>query len=176
MSNTKIINVYSNKNIINREVEIIIANQTIKNSSYLSDLNLDSINKSITDLNYIITQKNGIITWGVEQFMVDSDSERSLCKDENNTELADIPNNIMINLLTEIKSFKEQYQNAVNLKRIVGQGFNAIKVNSINYKRYPNSDFHFAITINDIFITLVLEPNDFNLTENIYLSQLNINF
>ncbi|MBS7253507.1 hypothetical protein [Flavobacterium branchiicola] len=159
-----------------KSVDLGIDDTTISNSGYLSDLSLDSINKAITNLNYIITQTTGVITWGVDRFMVDSDPEGSLCKDENDIELADVPNSVMINLLLEIKNFKTQYQNTTNLKNIVGQAFTIIKSNPNAYKRFPNSDFHFATTINDVYITLILEQNDLNLTESLYINQLNTNF
>lgn len=159
-----------------KRVNIGVSDTTIPNSGDLSKLDLDSINKSIDDLNYILTKPTGVITWGVDQFMVDSDPEGSLCKDENDNELADIPNSTMLNLLTEIKNFKEQYQNSGTLKNIVGQAFNIIKSDPNNHKRFPNSDFHFATTIDNIYITLILEQNDLNLTGSEYVTQLDTNF
>src|SRR5262245_39487470 len=91
-----------------KDVNIGVGDSTIPNSEWLSRLSLDSINKSIANLNYIASQPTGVITWGVDQFMVDSDPEGSLCKDEYDVELADVSNTTMLALLTEIKNLKEQ--------------------------------------------------------------------
>lgn len=160
-----------------KSVDLGVVDTTISNSSHLSDFDLDSISKIVLDLNNVISNPNGALLWGQEQIMIDSDPINSKCEDEMNGEiLPDVQTSSLLNLMIEIKNFKAQYQNPTNLRNIVGQAFTNIKSNPNNYKRFPNSDFYFATTINAIYITLVLEPEDLNLTEREYVNQLNTNF
>ena len=173
MSNTKIINIYPIKNTQNRDVELIIANSIIKNSSNLSDFDLDSIIKIITELTQVVNGTLDSMYWGQEQIMIDSEKVNSVCfYDTNNENLGSVSTQALLKLMIEIRDFKQHYQNSNNLKNVVGQAFNAIKSDPNNYKRFPNSDFHFIVTINDIYITLILNPEDFNLSQNEYTNQL----
>jgi hypothetical protein len=159
-----------------RTVSASVYDSSIQNSEYLNDFSLNSINKIIIDLNNVINSPNGALLWGHEQMSIDSNPLLSKCFDETrNKSLPDVPTQNLLNLMIQIKKFKTQYhQNSENLKNIIKQAFSSIKSNPNNYKKYPNSDIRFAITIDNIYLTLVLEPNDLNLTDDDFLSQLDI--
>lgn len=161
----------------NRTITTSLSDPSIQNSEYLNDISLNSINRIIIDLNRIINTPNGALLWGQERISIDSDSILSKCFDEiENKPLPDVPTQYLLNLMTQIKNFKTHYyENPTDLKNIIGKAFSLIKSNPNNYKRYPNSNIRFAITIDDIYISLVLEPNDFNLSESDFLSQLDTN-
>lgn len=160
-----------------RTVNIGVADEKIPNSGFLSDLDLNSINEIIIELNEVISNPNGALIWGQEQIMIDSGQINSKCVDQiNNTILPDIPTISFLNLMIENKKFKEQYQNSINLKNIIEQAFTNIKSNPNNYKRWSNSNSDFSTTINNVFISLVLKPKDFNLSKSEYVNQLRINF
>jgi hypothetical protein len=78
--------------------------------------------------------------------------------------------------LIELKNFKEQCAAGDYYKTIVGQAFTAIKANPSQYQEWPTSDIDFLITLNNITFGLVLEANDFNLTEAQYVAQLKRDF
>ncbi|KPH15143.1 hypothetical protein [Chryseobacterium sp. ERMR1:04] len=164
------------KKYITRSANISLGYQEVPNSGCLSELSVNSITKIINDLNQVITQSNRVITWGVDRCMVDSDHEGSLFTNINGIETADIATNVIRDLLIEIKNFKLQYEDVDNLKNIIGQAFSAIKLNPNNHKISSNSIYHYTITINNINIILVLEVNDFTLSSNEYVNQLNTNF
>jgi hypothetical protein len=160
-----------------RTINMEVADTEIPNSGYLSDLDLHSINQIVTDLDEVINNPNGALIWGQMQIMIDSDPINSKCVDEMNNEiLPDISTISFLNLMIENKSFKEHYQNNNNLKNIIGQAFTAIKANPNNFRRWSTSNEDFSITLNEIFVSLVLAPEDFNLSETEYVNQLKTNF
>jgi hypothetical protein len=154
-----------------------VADTEILNSEYLSDFDLHSINQIVTDLDEVINNPNGALIWGQMQIMIDSDPINSKCADQMSNEiLPDVLTISFLNLMMENKKFKEHYQNHTNLKDIIGQAFTTIKANPNNFKRWPTSNIVFSITLNEIFVSLVLVPEDFNLTETEYVNQLKTNF
>lgn len=156
-----------------RSVNLGVDYNEILNSEYLSDFSLDSIIKIITELTQVVNGTLDSMYWGQEQIMIDSEQVNSDCFDDTNNEnLGSVSTQALLNLMIEIRDFKQHYQNSNNLKNLVGQAFNAIKSDPNNYKRFPNSDFHFIVIINDIYITLILNPEDFNLSQNEYTNQL----
>jgi len=157
-----------------RAVYLSVTDSSIQNSGYLNDLSLNSINRNIIDLNLVINTPNGALLWGQEQISIDSDSLLSKCFDETKDKtLPDVYTQDLLNLMIEIKNFKTQYnENPTILKSIIGQAFSSIKSNPNNYQKNPNSNIRFAITIDNIYLTLVLEPGDFNMSESEYLIQL----
>lgn len=159
-----------------RTVYASLTDSTIQNSGYLNDFSLNSIKKIIIDLNSLINTPNGALLWGQEQISIDSDPLLSKCFDEmQGKALPDVSTQDLLNLMTEIKNFKTQYlENPIMIKSIIAQAFSSIKSNPNNYQKHPNSNLRFAITIDGIYITLVLEPSDFNMTESEYLIQLDI--
>jgi hypothetical protein len=176
MSFIKIINVYTNNNL-NRRVDIIIGTPNLENCGHLSDFSLDSIEEIIEELTKVINGTLENFYWGQEQIMIESYQNSSMCYNEmEQKSLPNVSTIDLLNLMNQIKTFKEQYENPINLKSIVGQAFNTIKGNPNNYKKYNNSIYHFTILLEDISITLVLEPNDFNLSNIEYINQLQTNF
>lgn len=159
---------------IDRSVSTEVSLSNIPDTGYLSSLDINTIESIISDLNWIITQSTGVITWGVENFMVDSDSQGSLCRDLDDVEIADIPTNTIRDLMIEVKNFKQQYQNTINLKNIIVQAFDSIKSNRNQYKRWTSSNLHYMININGINVFMTLESNDFNLSSNQYADQIHL--
>ncbi|KRD06316.1 hypothetical protein ASE21_19285 [Flavobacterium sp. Root901] len=160
-----------------RNINIGVVDTTISNSHSLSDLDLGSINQIIGTLTEVISNPNGAFIWGSEQIVIDSDSINSKITDEiNGVTLSNTSTISLLNLMVEIKNFKEQYQIPSNLKNIIGQAFETIKSNPHNYKRWPTSDTDFSTTIDNVYVSLVLTSDDLNLPKNEYLNQLKTNF
>lgn len=160
-----------------REVRIDLGSNEILNSGFLSDFDLDSIIDIIAELTQVVNGTLDSMYWGQEQIMIGSEQLTSDCFDEmNNENLGSVSTQELLNLMIQIRDFKQLYQNPYNLKNLVGQAFNTIKSSPNNYKTAPHSDFYYSITISDIYISLVLESGDFNLSESDYTNQLQTNF
>jgi hypothetical protein len=176
MSYSKNISV-SAKNSLKRTIDISLGRYDIVNSGFLSDFSLDSIEEIIEELTKVINGTLENFYWGQEQIMIESYQNSSMCYNEmEQKSLPNVSTIDLLNLMNQIKTFKEQYENPINLKSIVGQAFNTIKGNPNNFKLNPNSEYFFQITLNEILILLTLESNDFNLTETEYVNQLQTNF
>lgn len=161
---------------LDRAVSVGVYDSNIPESGSLSELTLYNINEALNELNFIIAQTDGAVVWGVEQFQVESEPALSVCRDYDEEVIAEVPTVSLKNLMLEVKSFKEYCQQSDNYKTILGQAFSTIKSNPSQYKRWAESDVDFGITINNVFIGLVLESSDFNLTETQFINQLNANF
>lgn len=160
-----------------RGVNIGIFDDEISNSSYLSDFDLSSINELITELTELVESEDGGMIWGQEQIMIDSSPEISFCKDEMHREnLGKVPTRSLLNLMIEIQKLKTEYQNPDNLKKKIGEAFAIIKSDPDNHKRWLESNIDFMVIINDIYISLVLMPKDFELTVEEYTNQLKFAF
>ncbi len=160
-----------------RDVIIGVVDSTITNSSYLSDFNLSSINEIIIKLEELVQSDGGGFIWGQEYIMIDSSPEISFCENDLDKEaLPDVPTISLLNLMIEIQKLKTEYQDTDNLKKIIGQVFTIVKSDPDNHRRLAESDTDFAITINDIYVGLVLVSEDFDLTVEEYLNQLQATF
>ncbi|UUF15229.1 MULTISPECIES: hypothetical protein [Flavobacterium] len=160
-----------------RDVIIGVADSAIINSSYLSDFNLSSINKIVIKLEELVRSDGGGFIWGQEYIMIDSSPEISFCENDLDKEtLPDVPTISLLKLMIEIQKIKTEYQNPDNLKKIIGQVFAIIKSDPDNHRRWTESDTDFAVTINDVYIVLVLVSEDFDLTVEEYVSQLQTTF
>ncbi|MDR7209661.1 hypothetical protein [Flavobacterium piscis] len=167
----------SRGNKIQRDVNIGVVDSMIANSSYLSDFDLNSVKKIVFDLKELVKSDEGGFIWGQEYIMIDSAPEISFCENDLDKEaLPDVPTISLLNLMIEIQKIKEKYQNVVNLKNIVGKAFNIIKSNPDQNRRSHYSNIGFSVTIDDVYVTLVLLQKDFELTENEFVNQLNTDF
>ena len=81
----------------------------------------------------------------------------------------------LLNLMIQIRDFKQEYQQENNLKNIIGQAFNQIKSNPQSYKKWSHL-IYYEVLVNNITVTLQLEPEDFNLSSIDYVNQINLNF
>ncbi|KIX22045.1 hypothetical protein SY27_05085 [Flavobacterium sp. 316] len=162
------------KKYVTRGAKISLGYIEVPNTSFLSELSTNSIDKIINDLNWILSQPTGVITWGVDRCMVDSDFEGSLCTDYDGIEVGDIPTNLMKDLMEEIKSFKHEYEDLTNLRSLITQAFSDIKLNPNNYKMLSNSEYYYSIVKNDIYITLILTQEDLNLSSVQYVNQISL--
>jgi hypothetical protein len=161
---------------LDRAVSVGVHDSNIPESGNLSELTLPYIDEAISKLNFILGRPTGTVRWGVEQFTVESDSSISGCEDLDGNEIAEVSTLSLKNLMLEVKSLKEYCHQADNYKTIIAQAFSAIKINPSQYKRWSESDVDFGITINNVFVSLVLESSDFTLTETAFINQLNVNF
>ncbi|MCD0475069.1 hypothetical protein LPB87_11760 [Flavobacterium sp. EDS] len=160
-----------------RSVNIGVSDDEIPNSSYLSDFDLSSVNEIVFDLKELVKSDGGGFIWGQEYIMIDSTPEISFCENDLDKEaLPDIPTISLLNLMIEIQKMKTEYQNPDNLKKIIGEVFTIVKSDPDNHRRWPESDKSFAVTIDGIYITLALMPEDFYLTVEDYVNQLQTNF
>ena len=159
-----------------RDVDMGIIDDQLQNSGYLSNFNLRSINKIISDINDVINGLKEEIYWGQNEIMIITDKDFSTCTYENGEQSPDLPTSTILNLMSEIKIFKEHFQNPINLKNIIDQAFTIIKSNPNAHKRWTTSDTVFSIVIREVSISLVLSPTDLELSNNEYLNQLHTNF
>lgn len=135
------------------------------------------MNELVAQLSELVDSDGGGMIWGQKQIMIDSSPEISFCEDEMDREpLPDVSTRSLLNLMIEIQKMKTEYQNPDNLRKIIGQIFTIVKSDPGNYKRWSESDTDFEVTIDDIFITLVLMPEDFDLTLEEYVNQLQNTF
>lgn len=161
-----------------RSIYIGVDDTSIPDGHHLSELDIDSVIEIIADLNNLINSNNpsDYLDWGVDLFLVSSYPTISTCvNDLQGVDLGSFPTTSLLNLMIQIKQFKETYQIVSNLNAIVGDAFTSIKNNPQNYIRYEDTNFYW-IDINDVKITLTLLPDDFNLSETQYVSQLEPNF
>lgn len=160
-----------------RDVNIGVVDDEIPNSSYLSDFNLSSVNKIVSQLKELVKSDGGGFIWGQDCIMIDSTPEISYCENDlDKKNLPDIPTISLLNLMIEIQKLKTEYQNPDKLKKIIKEAFAIVKLYPDNYRRWKESDTCFAVSIDNIYITLVLLPEDFNLTIEEYVNQLHTNF
>jgi hypothetical protein len=158
-----------------RRAILNLGDSDIPNSVFLSYLNLNEVQSRIDELTEVIANPNGGLYWGQPQITISSDPEMSDCFNEmDQVPLPSVPTQDLLNLMVEIKNFKQVYEDPDHLNDIVGQAFTAIKSNPNSHKKYPNSDDFFQAIINGMEIILTLAPGDFNLTESEYVSQLKV--
>jgi len=161
---------------INRAVMIGVSTSDLNQASALSDMNLSHITETLGELNAVIAGQLDYLNWGTDLFYVSSDTTISRYGDFDKVERYEVSTLGLRDFLIELKNFKEQCYAGDYYKTIIGQAFTAIKANPLQYKRWPTSDIYYLITLNNITFTLVLEPNDFNLTESQYVAQLKSEF
>ncbi|WP_026715316.1 hypothetical protein [Flavobacterium daejeonense] len=159
-----------------RYVEVGVYDSSIPESGNLSELTLYYIDDAINQLNFILTQPDDAVLWGVEQFHVESEPIMSVCLDFNEEVIAEVSTVDLKNLMLEVKNFKEYCQQSDNYKTIIGQAFSAIKSNPSQYRRWPESDLHYITNINDVSVSIAIEPSDLDLTTEAFINQLNIIF
>jgi hypothetical protein len=163
-------------NSINRAVMIGVSTSDLDQASALSDMSLSHITETLGELNTVIAGQLDYLDWGTELFYVSSNATISRYGDFDKVERYEVPTSGLRDFLIELKKFKEQCRAGDYYETIIGQAFTAINANPLQYKRWPTSDIYYLITLNNITVTLVLEPNDFNLTESQYVAQLKSEF
>jgi hypothetical protein len=158
------------------QVRVGVAPSNLIGASALSNMDLNYITETITELNQVIAGQLSDLSWGTQFFCVISEGNMSWYGDYEKVERYQTSTISFRDYLIELKNFKEQCLAGNHYKTIVGQAFTAIKANPSQYKEWPTSDIDFSIIINNISFSLVLEPNDFNLTESQYMAQLKRDF
>lgn len=156
----------------NRGVTAAVGTSEMEQATYLSDMNLGEITETLTDLNAVIAGQLDYLDWGTDLLYVSSEATVSKYGLYDKVERTQVSTLSLRNFLIELKNFKEQCQAGDYYKTIIGQAFTAVKANPSQYKRWPTSDLHYLITLNNITITLVLKANDFNLSVGQYIAQL----
>ena len=156
----------------NRGVGAAVGTSEMEQATYLSDMGLNEITDTLTELNAVIAGQLDYLDWGTDLFYVSSEATVSNYGRYDKAERPEVPTIGLRNFLIELKSFKEQCQTGDHYKTIIGQAFTAIKANPSQYKRWATSDLHYLITLNNITITLALKPDDFDLSIGQYVTQL----
>ncbi len=172
----QIIVYYKRQNNTKRNVLVGVSSSLIKNSGNLSDFSLSSVNEVILELTKVVNGTLEDFYWGQLPIMIESTQQNSECYDEiNNEYLGNVKTQDLLNLMIQIRDFKQEYQQEINLKNIIGQAFNQIKSNPQSYKKWSHL-IYYEMLVNNITVTLQLEPEDFNLSSNDYVNQINLNF
>lgn len=172
----QIIVYYKRQNNTKRNVLVGVSSSLIKNSGNLSDFSLSSVNEVILELTKVVNGTLEDFYWGQLPIMIESTQQNSECYDEiNNEYLGNVKTQDLLNLMIQIRDFKQEYQQEINLKNIIGQAFNQIKSNPQSYKKRSHL-IYYEMLVNNITVTLQLEPEDFNLSSNDYVNQINLNF
>ncbi|WP_294315862.1 hypothetical protein [uncultured Chryseobacterium sp.] len=156
----------------NRDVTAGVSASEMVQASDLSDMSLSEITERLTELNSVIGGQLDYLNWGTDLFDVSSEATVSKYGRYDKADRTQVSTIGLRNFLIELKNFKEQCLTGDYYKIIIGQAFTAIKANPSQYKRWATSDLYYLITLNNITITLVLEPNDFNLSVGQYVAQL----
>lgn len=162
--------------IKNRWVTVGVGTPEMEQASDLSDMGLSEITNTLTELNAVIAGQLDYLDWGTDLFYVCSEANISNYGRYDKTERPQVPTIGLRNFLIELKKFKEQCQARDYYKVIIGEAFTAVKANPSQYKRWATSDLDYLITLNNITITLVLEPDDFDLSVDQYITQLTRSF
>ena len=172
----QIIVYYKRQNNTKRNVLVGVSSSLIKNSGNLSDFSLSSVNEVILELTKVVNGTLEDFYWGQLPIMIESTQQNSECYDEiNNEYLGNVKTQDLLNLMIQIRDFKQEYQQEINLKNIIGQAFNQIKSNPQSYKKWSHL-IYYEVLVNNITVTLQLEPEDFNLSSIDYVNQINLNF
>ncbi|SHF45485.1 hypothetical protein SAMN05443633_104280 [Chryseobacterium arachidis] len=158
--------------IKNRWVMVGVGTPEMEQASDLSDMGLSEITNTLAELNAVIEGQLDYLDWGTDLFYVSSEATVSNYGRYDKAERPQVPTIGLRNFLIELKKFKEQCLTKDYYKVIIGQAFTAIKANPLQYKRWTTSDLYYLITLNNITITLVLEPDDFDLSVGQYITQL----
>ena len=165
----QIIVYYKRQNNTKRNVLVGVSSSLIKNSGNLSDFSLSSVNEVILELTKVVNGTLEDFYWGQLPIMIESTQQNSECYDEiNNEYLGNVKTQDLLNLMIQIRDFKQEYQQEINLKNIIGQAFNQIKSNPQSYKKWSHL-IYYEMLVNNITVTLQLEPEDFNLSSNDYV-------
>ncbi|MBW1654581.1 hypothetical protein [Flavobacterium quisquiliarum] len=159
-----------------RYVMIGVGSSDLEQASSLSEMSINEITKTLAELNAVISGDLEYLDWGTDLFHVFSEVAVSRYGDFDKVERYEVSTIGLRDFLIELKKFKEQCLAGDDYKAIIGEAFATIKVNPSKYKRWPTSDTHFLITLNNIIFSLVLESNDFNLTQTQYVAQLEREF
>ncbi len=159
-----------------RYVMIGVGTPDLDQASSLSEMSISEITKTLAELNAVISGSLEYLDWGTDLFYVFSEAAVSRYGDFDKVERYEVSTIGLRDFLIELKRFKEQCLADDYYKAIVGEAFAAIKANPLKYKRWSTSDTDFLITLNDIIFSLILQSNDFNLTQSQYVAQLEREF
>ncbi len=170
MSYSHYLTVIKSKRVI---VEVVPSN--LIGASALSDMDLNYITKTITELNQVIAGQLSDLSWGTQFFCVDSEGNMSWYGDYEKVERYQASTISFRDYLIELKNFKEQCAAGDYYKTIIGQAFTAIKANPSGTKKWEQGTYY-EVQINGIVVSLNLTEDDFNLTESQYVAKLKRDF
>ena len=156
-------------------VRVGVAPSNLIGASALSDMDLNYITETITELNQVIAGQLSDLSWGTQFFCVVSEGNMSWYGDYEKVERYQASTISFRDFLIEIKNFKEQCLSGDYYKTMVGKAFSAIKANPSGTKKWVHGS-HYEIEINGKIVSLNLTEDDFNLTESQYVAQLKRDF
>ncbi len=162
----------------NREIRFFVFDSANLESSDLSELKIDAITDIINNLKLLCnsSSSNAYYEWGVDLYSVFSTPDISSCTNEiEGTTLPDVLTSSLLALMIEIKKFKQQYQDIVNLQNILSQAFTLIKANPSQYRSAPDG-YYYQAYIDEVLVSLNLNSDDLNLTVEVFFNQLETNF
>jgi hypothetical protein len=156
-------------------VRVGVVPSNLTGASALSDMDLNYITETITELNQVIAGELSDLSWGTQFFCVISEGNMSWYGDYEKVERYQTSTISFRDYLIELKNFKEQCLAGDQYKTIVGQAFTAIKANPSGTKKWAHGS-HYETVINGKIVSLNLSEDDFNLTESQYMAQLKRDF
>lgn len=157
-----------------RSAIIRVSTSDMDQASALSDMDLNEITETLTELNAVIAGQLDYLDWGTDLFYVSSEATVSRYGNYDKVERIQVPTTGLKNFLIELKNLKQQCKAGGYYKTIVGQAFTEIKANRSQYEKWSN--YYYYITVNNIEVSLVLLGDDFNLSEGQYVAQLKNDF
>jgi hypothetical protein len=166
---------YSISVLNDKSVRIGLYRTDLNQSGALSDMDLNYITETITELNQVIAGQLSDLSWGTVFFCVISEGNISWYGDYEKVERYQTSTISFRDYLIELKNFKEQCLSGDYYKTIVGQAFTQIKNNPSGTKKWVHGT-HYGIVINGKIVSLNLSEDDFNLTESQYIAQLKRDF
>lgn len=156
----------------NREVRFYVGGDFYPEATVLSELDSDSVLKVIDHLTALVGSNNpdSYYEWGVDQFSVVSRAVTSSCRnDSEGTALPEVPTAFLLELMVEIRDFKQEYEDTVVLQDILHRAFAGIKADPLQYRTDTG---YYDIQIEGVAISLQLSDSDFELMEGAFLNQL----
>lgn len=159
---------------LKRDVIIYVADEAYPDISHLSELDIEDITESIAVLEKLVEEKNpaGQFEFGVDLCAVTSDWETSYCRDEiHDKGLNPVATADLIAYLKELYGFKNRFSDAAVLKAAIGNGFEMIKKEPQQYKKWPHGSYY-EISMDGICINLNLSEEDLLTSVEEYLDQI----
>ena len=158
-----------------REVNLNLINPLYPQMGKLSDLDLDSLIDIIRQLELLTgsDSANDCFEWGVDLFSVTSFKQVSICYNETEgINLPNVPTDILLTFMNDLKNFKQAYQDIGKLKTIVGKAFSKVIGKPSEFK--VGRSTYYDTNLDGINVSMNLSEPDLQLSVSTYTSQLNI--
>lgn len=158
--------------INNRGVNAAISTPAMEEASELSSMGINEIIQVMTDLQDVVSGQMDYLNWGTDLFNVTSEGDVTLYGRYDKAMETQVSTRSLISFLTALKKFKEHCLEGDYYKDVISRAFISVRADPSRYRRWPSSDLDYLIDVDRITVTLTLEPEDFHLSAEEYMTQL----